>query len=1799
MGKHIRTGRLPARFWKKTKAKPLLALLPAVCALAGALIFTAVPGTLASPVQTVLGTYYLVGGCDNGFNLYHMEGNDPVGSPVYYPTFCTHRNYTSAPGSYTYFRNTDPNENLGPGGGTVNETLKNMLDNAFLNVAQYRSLRYMIAYTNINKFVNGQYIYWAWLAHTYPAQYSGIGSTATANGFPWNNAYNTYFGSVAGTLGGGAVAAGQGLGIGDQCYTGIRYNGTDITAAAVSGTPPLHPAVVTTGTYRVGPYVIDWDTAGLSRVLAQLNYGPNRDTAPLFDLSAVNAADSGRVRFYIAGSATPTTAVALGQQFYVDYVVTGPNLKAAEAGIEIPVKAVSQKDLAAKILADRFFAHPNAQNQINIEMETRKPVYCFNVRYRSPPTTVVEAEWVRPTVDKTVAEYNNIDAAGIYQDVLRTPAGGNVIHKMTVAAAEPKSTELIFRAADYDLPPENNSLPVSNPNYVALVATAAQLHDALTNNYNIKLVNNVALPSSWAAPATVYTKIFDGNGCALTAGNMSDCVLRTFGGGVIYRLKFTGFDMVRAVSAAAGDTYTGALADRMQGGRLVNVYLDGALTVNDGAASTSADIRAAGGVAGYLENMAQFYGVQAKMKITHNFAGGGAYTGVASRLITGGVAGVLLTPLDGSIEACELLPGSEISSAAYHIGGFIGYNNTTVTGGVGTPALTIADCKADVAVTPQRGGSTFGGLVAYYVSPSSLRLLRSVAQGSVGNSAATRLNQFGGLLGDCTVNVTVDNCLADFGGLTVYCVSGGGLAANRYTRTSGGSVGAKTIQNSEAKVNLSALSHAAGIYCTARSVNDVIRNCKASGVITIESGDQGGAGILLVQGTADSAVTDMAVVENCVAHVYLEYKGAGKAVLAGIACTVACSADVADNFFTGGLVSTNTDVATAAFADPDTMAAAITVSNNYTTVQAQRPPGAPYYQAAYFSLGSSSAAASLFGSGGYLTGFSVGAGDTTAWKYAPEAPWVPALNNLGPSPVQRIYVHDYYNGETTPVSLGDLYVYEGGVFKNIWNSNYAMAGSNSAGTTILMDYPAHQTFTFYYRVSNLTEGVYHNDVKLMPMKSSAVGGASPYDFDWGGAKDDDWVIAYQNRYFLNLRKLTNVSNYPITLNGTSFRLWYTPMIYGDLTGVAYTGWTSETLNNVDGDFGKTFLTQLKPGSYVLREISAPEYYNTGENLDRVWYGVFQNGRFTLYENDPTFSFPAKKMSLGESYSADGYTLTYTAQIMNTPDPTKPYARIVIDKRNEDGSQPIMGQEVTDPATYMPRWTGAVYQVEKFDTAVSTDTFDPAGFFGVTHGYGNMIRCNESPLNYCDIEYGYYCVTERQAPEGYMVDPTPFYVAFTKDGAGGAGTLRVFDQHTPGADQVGYMAGVQDLYVQAQITVVPANTTNPIGQTITAWVATIPARDKKPEYKFALHKYSVGSGVALPGIEFKLYRDSDGALIGTYTTGAAGELSFEFPPMVDGFYTLKETGGDIADYRFETRAGALLINGGPHNYGNVKIIRGGLDTHCYVIVDADGYAWVVNPGDPRYPPDLEPVTETQLGVVHVLLSVPNIRYVVTEYFHPDTAPFPDLLPPAVTVAKPGASFTGAPPAAIPDGANPPWVYVGYREGDSDSAPLIPGSPPAPLVPSVNADYDFIYVYTKINNVSFTIRKTLGRAAAQTERFVYMIEYLGKGGSAGPAERTFYSVLHVLNGQVTDSVATADVPEGWYRVTELDSNWRYTLDQAGLAGDNAGAAVSARAVTRQITSGSPVFAFRNDRDDVPWVHSETGVVNDMPPISSYPR
>jgi hypothetical protein len=1745
-----------------------MALLLAVCVLAGALVAATMPKTLAGVLQTVPGNYTLVGGCDNGFNRYHMEGTDGVGNPIYYPTFCTHRNYTSAPGTYTYYRNTDPDESTG------NPTLLAMLNNAYLSVAQYRNLRYMIAYTNINKFVNGQFIYWAWLAHTNAAQYSAIGNSATNQGFPWSDAYNTYFGSVAGTLGGGAVAAGQGLSIGNQCYTGIGYNGTDITAAATSASPPLHPAAVTTGSYRVGPYKIDWNTAGLSRPLAQLNYGPNRNEAPLFSLSTANAADGSRVRFYLAGATTPTTTVAIGQTFYVDYVPTDANLEAAAGGIEIPIVATSQKTLVTKILADRFFAHPNAQNQINIETETQKPVYRFNVRYRSPWTPPPQAEWVRPTVDKTVAESNQVNANGIYQDVLRLPAGGNTIHKVTVSATEPKSTELIFQAADYDLLPENNSLPTYEEKYVALVTTAAQLKDALVNNYNIKLMSNVALPASWTAPSNAYTKILDGNGYALTAGTMTDSLLHQTGtGAVIYRLKFTGFNMTQTRTAAFEDRYTGALINNASSTKLINVYLDGTLTANDPIAGPNTTVRWVGGVIGGIAGDYECYGVQAKMKITHNFTTFTADYANASQgygFSTGGLIGYVATYNSATppIAACDLLPGSEINSAAGRIGGLFGL--------VDTGRLIVEDCSAAVAVTPQRAGAVFGGIISNVNVPTTLR--RCKAQGTVNNSSAKRLLSFGGLAGTLIAGsdtFTAENCFADFSGLTVYTRAGAGLIAVAPGQTfSLNNSPAMIVRMSEARVRLETTGEAAGIVATNYFSGVGISDCLVSGQIT------GSAAGLFYGYNGSGSVSLVRNVVNMTLN--------GSQVL-GLAGMEHCNVTARYNFFRGTITASSQGTSGVYWDAGGSGQFSTEISNNYFdgTINTNTF-GTP---ATAYTLNSAATATTLFGTN---MGLSIGTGTATTWKYATATPWVPTLNNTGPNPRQRIYVHDYYNGATSPVSLNDLFVYEGGAFRTIWNSNYAVAGSGSGGTTILMDYPAHQTFSFYYRVNALDEGVYHNDVKLMPLKSPVIGSASPYQFDWGGTKDDDWVISYQNRYYLNLRKLTNIANYPITLNGTSFRLWYSPTIYSDLTDVTYTGWLSETLNNVNGDFGKTFAMQLKPGSYVLKEISAPEYYDIPENLERTWYGLFQNGQFMLYENDPTFSFPAKKMNLGETYTSDGYTLTYTAQIMNSPDPTKPYARIVIDKRNEDGSQPILGQEVTDPATYIPRWTGAIYQVEKFDTTVSTETFQAAGFSGMAYGYGNMIRCNENPLNYCEIDYGYYCVTERQAPDGYMVDPTPFYVAFTKDGGG---TLRVFDQHMQGVDQVGYLPGVQDLYVQNQITVTAINTTNPIGQTVSTWVANIPARDKKPEYKLDLHKYETSSGAALAGIEFKLYRDSDNALIGTYTTNSMGDLSIVFPPMVDGFYTLKETSGEIADYHFETRGGALLLNGGPHNYNNIKIIRGGLDTHCYVIVDADGYAWVVEPGDPQYPADLETVTETQLGVVHAAISVPNVRYRITEYFHPDEAPFLDLKPPVVTMLMPGASFTGHPPATIPSGAGHPWTYIGYREGDDDSAPLIPGDPPAPLVPSADDNYDFIYVYAREpDEVSFTIRKTLNLAAGQTERFVFRIEYLGNGASAGDVERTFYSVLHVQSGQMSDSIDSAAVPMGWYRVTELDSNWRYTLHQAALAGDNPGAAIAARAVTRRITEGSPVFAFRNTRDDVPWVHAETGVINEMPPVSS---
>jgi len=101
-------------------------------------------------------------------------------------------------------------------------------------------------------------------------------------------------------------------------------------------------------------------------------------------------------------------------------------------------------------------------------------------------------------------------------------------------------------------------------------------------------------------------------------------------------------------------------------------------------------------------------------------------------------------------------------------------------------------------------------------------------------------------------------------------------------------------------------------------------------------------------------------------------------------------------------------------------------------------------------------------------------------------------------------------------------------------------------------------------------------------------------------------------------------------------------------------------------------------------------------------------------------------------------------------------------------------------------------------------------------------------------------------------------------------------------------------------------------------------------------------------------------------------------------------------------------------------------------------------------------------------------------------------------------------------------------------------------------------------TFQINKTLGSPAEEEETFVFLVEYRGAKTTPGAVTQTLYAVITLEPGQVFGTAIFADMPIGWYSVTELDSNWRFDLDGNLLEDENPKATVdkSKGTVTRWI-------------------------------------
>lgn len=123
------------------------------------------------------------------------------------------------------------------------------------------------------------------------------------------------------------------------------------------------------------------------------------------------------------------------------------------------------------------------------------------------------------------------------------------------------------------------------------------------------------------------------------------------------------------------------------------------------------------------------------------------------------------------------------------------------------------------------------------------------------------------------------------------------------------------------------------------------------------------------------------------------------------------------------------------------------------------------------------------------------------------------------------------------------------------------------------------------------------------------------------------------------------------------------------------------------------------------------------------------------------------------------------------------------------------------------------------------------------------------------------------------------------------------------------------------------------------------------------------------------------------------------------------------------------------------------------------------------------------------------------------------------------------------------------------------------------------------VSFRIVKQLtdagGNAAAarELEQFVYEINY--REAKNDPVTRTFFQVVSVQSADWEAEITLVELPAGYYTVTELDGNWRYTLD--GEWG-----------VTRLVDGAERehIFLFKSRVANDPWIAGKARAVGGMP-------
>jgi len=204
----------------------------------------------------------------------------------------------------------------------------------------------------------------------------------------------------------------------------------------------------------------------------------------------------------------------------------------------------------------------------------------------------------------------------------------------------------------------------------------------------------------------------------------------------------------------------------------------------------------------------------------------------------------------------------------------------------------------------------------------------------------------------------------------------------------------------------------------------------------------------------------------------------------------------------------------------------------------------------------------------------------------------------------------------------------------------------------------------------------------------------------------------------------------------------------------------------------------------------------------------------------------------------------------------------------------------------------------------------------------------------------------------------------------------------------------------------------------------------------------------------------------------------------------------------------------------------------------------------------------------VITLDTVMYTITEEYHTvagsqvDPTNYPD----ASWTAGLGDPFYALnqqgdePPATIGN-----YTYIGYKVS-TDSATLISGNPPSPLIDAVSGDQTIIYVYQE-SAMSFTFRKEAAGSDDPLSGVVFTLTPKNSSGSGWDAANAT-TTSSATNGQVSFT----NLSNGDYLLQETATQPTYALPAGDWVLD-----VNATAGTISITAQGSPMAFAHDSSD----------------------